>query len=246
MRPSPPPPPVRRRRRKGGSRAHRHPTADLGRLDTNVEHHASTCRWAVPTLFLPAPFWWEADDRPWSCIRGAAPRVLETTEVCATCPYWEPIGRDQVTADMQMILALREALEDAYRARATYRKAIEAFGPIRPFVHIMQAEARHVRALRALLDRLGAEPPQDTWADRVPAPDTLAEACAAAVRAEIDKKAMYERLMPLVRDPAARRLLRRFEEASQLRHLPAFRRCFARAMKPSGRPRGVRTGRSEP
>jgi 2,3-bisphosphoglycerate-dependent phosphoglycerate mutase len=54
-----------------------------------AEHHASTCRWAVPTLFVPVPFWWEAEDRPWTCVRGA-PRTLETTEVCADCPYWEP------------------------------------------------------------------------------------------------------------------------------------------------------------
>jgi hypothetical protein len=143
-----------------------------------------------------------------------------------------------------MIDALREALEDAYRARATCEKIIKTFGPVPPFVTIKQAEERHARALRAVLERCGFEAPHDTWPARVSAPETVAEACAAAARAELERKAMYEHLIPLVRDPAARRIMRRIQEASYARHLPALRRCFARALKPTGRPRGVRLGRS--
>ena len=51
---------------------------------------ASNCRWATPTLFLPAPFWFDAEACPWSCLRDADPRVLATTDPCATCPRWEP------------------------------------------------------------------------------------------------------------------------------------------------------------
>jgi hypothetical protein len=51
---------------------------------------ASTCRWAVPTISLPDPVWTEADQSPWTCVRDATPRVLETTERCAACPRWEP------------------------------------------------------------------------------------------------------------------------------------------------------------
>jgi hypothetical protein len=76
-------------------------------------HHASTCRWAVPTLFLQAPFWWEAEDRPWSCIRGTTPRVLATTEVCADCPYWKRELTNTSTAPVTTIDALRAALENA-------------------------------------------------------------------------------------------------------------------------------------
>jgi SAM-dependent methyltransferase len=54
-----------------------------------VAHHASNCRWAMPTLFLPRPYWWDAEAKPWACVREAVPRILETTEVCADCPYWE-------------------------------------------------------------------------------------------------------------------------------------------------------------
>jgi hypothetical protein len=169
--------------------------------------------------------------------------VLETTEICANCPYWEQRARGQLMASLTMIEALRQALEDTYRARANCRQFIETFGPVQPFVNIVQAEERYARSLRSLFDRLGVEPPRDTWPARVSAPDTLVEACATAVRAELEREGIYKRLIPLVRDPAARRTLRRIQKASVKRQLPAFRRCFARAMKPTGRPRGVRLGR---
>ena len=51
---------------------------------------AAGCRWATPTLFLAAPYWFEAEDSPWACVRDAAPRVLTTTDACASCPRWEP------------------------------------------------------------------------------------------------------------------------------------------------------------
>jgi hypothetical protein len=51
---------------------------------------ASTCRWARPTLFFDAPLWFDAENRPWTCVRDAAPNALSTTEACASCPRWEP------------------------------------------------------------------------------------------------------------------------------------------------------------
>ena len=61
-----------------------------GAATSQEPHGASTCRWAEATVFLAAPFWFDAEQRPWACIRHAAPRVLETTEVCALCSRWEP------------------------------------------------------------------------------------------------------------------------------------------------------------
>ena len=55
-----------------------------------MQRSASNCRWSAPTLFLPAPFWFDAEACPWSCLRDAAPRLLSTTDPCATCPRWEP------------------------------------------------------------------------------------------------------------------------------------------------------------
>jgi hypothetical protein len=168
---------------------------------------------------------------------------METTEECSGCPFWEPRTPAPETAATTTIEALRDALEDVYRVRATCQKAIEAFGRVQPFVNIQADEVRHVRSLRALLNRQGVEAPQDAWLARVAAPESLGEACAAAGRAELERQALYEHLLPCVGDPAARRAMRRIREHSRRRHLPAFRRCFTRALKPTGRPRGVRRGR---
>lgn len=55
-----------------------------------ARRRAATCRWAVATLFLPAPIWFESENAPWTCQRDSAPRVLSTTDVCAICHRWQP------------------------------------------------------------------------------------------------------------------------------------------------------------
>jgi rubrerythrin len=140
--------------------------------------------------------------------------------------------------DRATIDALSAALEDEYRARATYRKVIEAFGPVRPFVNIVEAENRHVTALLRQFRRLGEPPPPDTWEERVPVPDTLAEACATAVQAEVENDTLYSRLLGRVTDPAARSVMLRLQKASRERHLRAFRRYLAHAGAASERDLG--------
>ena len=133
--------------------------------------------------------------------------------------------------DEQTVAALTEALEDEYKARATYRKVIETFGPIRPFINIVEAEDRHASALLCQFERFGLQPPKDRWAGRIEAPFSIAEACEAAVAAEIENAAMYNRFIAMVDDPAARKVLLNLQDASQNRHLPAFRRCLERSKK---------------
>ena len=53
-------------------------------------HSASNCRWATSTLFLAAPFWFAAESDPWTCLCQQPPRLLRTTELCATCWRWQP------------------------------------------------------------------------------------------------------------------------------------------------------------
>lgn len=130
--------------------------------------------------------------------------------------------------DEKTIGAMREALDDEYKARATYQGVIDRFGPVRPFVNIIEAEERHANALLRLFERFGIEPPKDRWAGQVPAPSSLAEACKAGVEAEIENAAMYERLLAQVGDAKVRDVLTRLQQASQQRHLPAFRRCAER------------------
>jgi rubrerythrin len=123
---------------------------------------------------------------------------------------------------------LTEALQDEYKARATYRKVIEKFGPVRPFANIVEAEDRHVAALLALFEKHGEPVPEDRWPGRVAVPDTLAEACRNAVEAEQENMAMYDRLLAATAEPDVRRVLENLQSASRDRHLPAFERCLAR------------------
>jgi len=125
--------------------------------------------------------------------------------------------------------ALRAALDDEYRARATYRAVLAAFGDVRPFVNVVESEERHIGALRRLCERYAVEIPADPWPSRVSAPETLEAACGAAVEAERENGALYERLM----EAAAGRTdveetFRRLLAASQENHLPAFERALER------------------
>lgn len=142
--------------------------------------------------------------------------------------------------DRRTIEALSEALDDEYKSRATYRKVIERFGPVRPFVNIVEAEDRHVAALLAQFRRLGATPPEDAWATRVKAPDSMEQACAEAVQAEIENDAIYSRLLEQVTDAQVRLVMLRLQEASRNQHLPAFRRCLDRGGRGEGESRGLR------
>jgi hypothetical protein len=133
--------------------------------------------------------------------------------------------------------ALRDALDDEYRAWATYDQVTRDFGPERPFINIRDAEARHIDALCALFRRYGLEVPKNTWPGRVPRFASIREACEAGVEAEVANAELYDRLM---RSTSRRDILAVFgnlRRASQDRHLPAFRRCASR-----GRGRGARRG----
>ncbi len=146
----------------------------------------------------------------------------------------EPLGHAAAPVDppdAATLDALCEALDDEYKARATYRAVIEAFGPVRPFVNIVEAEERHAQALLRLFERFGVAPPEDRHAGRVAAPESLAAACAQAIAAEVENAEMYARLLGQVAHAAVRRVLANLMRASQSRHLPAFRRCLARARR---------------
>lgn len=123
---------------------------------------------------------------------------------------------------------LLDALDDERKAEATYAAVIAKFGPVRPFSNIVEAERRHAAALIRQLERLGIEVPPNRWTEQITVPDTLAEACADAVRDEIENIALYDRLIPRITDLAARRVMENLQAASRERHLPAFRRCVER------------------
>lgn len=131
---------------------------------------------------------------------------------------------------------LLDALEDERKAEATYAAVIAKFGPVRPFINIIEAERRHAEAIERQLLRLGYAIPENHWEKRrVEAPASLASACELAIEAEVENIALYDRLIPGISDPAVREVLHNLQAASRENHLPAFRRCLARE---SGQGRG--------
>ena len=135
------------------------------------------------------------------------------------------------------ISALNEALDDEYRAWATYDQVITDFGQVRPFSNIRESEARHIEALSALFTRHGLPVPHNLWPGEVARYASLQAACEAGVAAEIENGALYERLLASTQRPDIRRVFRNLQEASQERHLSAFQRY---AQRGSGGGHGAR------
>jgi len=137
---------------------------------------------------------------------------------------------------------LIEALDDEYRAWATYDQVIADFGDVRPFTNIREAEARHIQALAALFARYAVPVPANPWVGKVERYASLHAACEAGVAAEIANAALYERLISSTQRPDILSVLRNLQQASQERHLRAFRRCAQRGPGGGGRGPGHRGG----
>ena len=102
----------------------------------------------------------------------------------------------EVGADIKV--ALEEAIEDEYKAWSTYDAVIEKFGKVRPFIMIIRAEEQHIASLKALFDKYGFEIPENSWQSKVQVPESLSEACAIGVEAEIANADLYqEKLIPV-------------------------------------------------
>lgn len=123
------------------------------------------------------------------------------------------------------VAALLEALDDEYHAWATYDQVIVDFGEVLPFSNIRSAEARHIDALLELFTRYDVSVPDNNWPGKVERYETLQEACEAGVVAEIDNGEMYERLIAATERADILTVLLNLQQASQQRHLLAFRRC---------------------
>ena len=109
--------------------------------------------------------------------------------------------------------ALADALDDEYKSHETYQQVIRDFGPVRPFINIVQAEARHISALLGLFARYALPPPVNRW---------------AGVQGEIDNVAIYDRLLRATQRSDLLDAFHALRSASQDRHLPAFQRCAQR------------------
>jgi hypothetical protein len=158
-----------------------------------------------------------------SAVLPAATGIL-----LVACTGGEPKGGQRGTEVSVSQADLLAALDDEYKAIATYAQVIADFGDVRPFSSIVESERRHADAVIRLLQRHGVDVPPNTWPDRVPRYGSLQEACEAAVSAEIETGALYERLLAGTSRSDLLAVYRHLQEASQQRHLPAFRRCAER------------------
>lgn len=141
------------------------------------------------------------------------------------------MSKEALVYPARVIEAIKEALDDEYRAAAFYDSVIEKFGQVRPFINIVEAERRHADRLEELLTAAGVEIPANpyqTGEKEVPEPPaTLSEACEIGVDAEIDNAALYNnKLLPSVEGfPEVKSAMLDLMRASQENHLPAFERC---------------------
>lgn len=130
---------------------------------------------------------------------------------------------------------LVEAINDEYKARATYRHVIKKFGEVRPFINIVEAEGRHIEALLPLFKKYGIDIPEDNWDSRIQTPGSLMDACREGVNAEIENAEMYNRLLDLSKKyPDVQHVLKQLQRASSENHLPAFQRCVERGCSQEG------------
>ncbi len=133
-------------------------------------------------------------------------------------------------SDTERAAALR-GLDDEYGAYATYTAVLEKFGPVEPFVSIRESEREHIAALVRFLEAEGVEVPENPYLNgekpAPEAPDTVQEACAIGVEAEIANAALYDDdLLPAVAgNPQLERIFNNLKTASSTHHLPAFRAC---------------------
>jgi hypothetical protein len=136
-------------------------------------------------------------------------------------------GSDVISADLteSEVEAITVALEDEYKAWSIYDEVIADLGAGRPFVNIQRAEENHIAALAGLLERYGIDVPPNQWLGSVPMFDTLSEACAAGVQAEIENADLYDGLLKMADNPEVIRIFTALQRASLTKHLPAFEQC---------------------
>lgn len=145
------------------------------------------------------------------------------------CPICEvDMSQYNGPLDQQEVQGLLMALNDEYRAWATYGQVIEDFGQVRPFVNIQEAEARHIEALLSLFRSYDVPIPENPWIGNVPRFGSVKEACAAGVDAEIENRELYDELFESTDREDILRVYRSLQRASDEQHLPAFQRCAER------------------
>jgi len=109
-----------------------------------------------------------------------------------------------------------------YAAYATYQAVIEKYGQVQPFVRILNAETRHIAALKTQMQKYGMTVPENPWKN-VEVPASLTDAALLGIEIEEDNAAMYEELLTHVASyPNLVQVFSNLQSASTDNHLPAF------------------------
>ena len=118
------------------------------------------------------------------------------------------------------------ALNDEYRAWAIYDQVLIDFGiDTRPFSNIISSEAQHIDKLISLFLVYEITVPENLWIGNAPSFDSVPDACAAGVGAEIENVALYDELYTSTERDDIITVYDALQRASLEKHLPAFERC---------------------
>ena len=147
--------------------------------------------------------------------------LLSTTALTSTA---EAVTSKSLDATTQQ--AMIDAINDEYHARAFYNAVMDKFGEIRPFSNIVRAETRHAERLSQLFNRYGLPVPEDSFAGKVKAPETLQVACQMSIEAEINNVKMYDKFLDFVRESDLRDTFIQLRYVSQNKHKVAFEKCL--------------------
>jgi len=173
-------------------------------------------------------------------LLGVAIAVLAIGSVMALGTgngWWKACVVEPVQQESLLPIEVQEAVLEAligaegeYAAYATYDAILNEYGNVNPYANIMAAEAKHIDALKQILDQYGvAYPGENPYLGMIEAPESLAAAAQAGVDAEIANVALYEEQLEGVGDyPDIVSVFLNLQAASQEQHLPAFERAAAR------------------
>ncbi len=127
---------------------------------------------------------------------------------------------DQNTYTLEQML--NNAIQDEYKAQATYQMILTAYGDNNAFANIAQAEASHIAELTVLFQANGFAVPADTAATQVTLPVDMEAAYAAGVTAESNNITMYAAFLSQTNLPQdVRDTFTELQNASE-NHLSAF------------------------
>lgn len=164
---------------------------------------------------------------------AAALTIGGVVAIGAGSGWWKARATEQSALTLEAQEAVLDALvgpEGEYAAYAMYAAILEGYGEVNPFANILGSEARHIDALKQVLDRYAVPYPADNpYLGTLEAPASLLEAAQAGVEAEIANVALYEGQLEAVANyPDIVEVFVSLQTASRQQHLPAFQRAAGR------------------